>query len=239
MSPHIGAGHGYRLHEPHGTRGPAALAPRRTATGRTARLIFHDTPGRGTSMTQTTDQDVVDLLLAQHQQIKALFSEVARASGAAKQDRFNELVRLLAVHESAEEQVVHPAARQRDDQAEAVVVERLREESEAKEELAALYDLGVDHPDFDARLRALASAVTAHATHEEQEEFSRLREELAPDRLRRMAQAVKAAEAIAPTRPHPKAGESATANLLAGPPLAVFDRARDAVRDWASRDRKD
>jgi hypothetical protein len=37
---------------------------------------------------------------------------------------------------------------------------------------------------------------------------------------------------VAPTRPHPTAGESATANLIAGPPAALFDRMRDAVRDW-------
>ncbi|MEV7805489.1 hypothetical protein AB0O28_21325 [Microbispora sp. NPDC088329] len=49
---------------------------------------------------------------------------------------------------------------------------------------------------------------------------------------RRMAGAVRAAEAISPTRPHPGAGESATANMLAGPPVAVFDKIRDAVRDW-------
>ncbi|WP_228782529.1 hypothetical protein [Nocardia abscessus] len=42
-----------------------------------------------------------------------------------------------------------------------------------------------------------------------------------------MAGSVRAAEAVAPTRPHPHAGESAAANLLAGPPLALFDRARD------------
>jgi hypothetical protein len=48
-----------------------------------------------------------------------------------------------------------------------------------------------------------------------------------------MAGAVRAAEAAAPTRPHPAAGESAAANALAGPPLAVFDRIRDAVRGWS------
>ncbi|MEV6099814.1 hypothetical protein [Nocardia sp. NPDC051981] len=40
------------------------------------------------------------------------------------------------------------------------------------------------------------------------------------------------AEALAPTRPHPEVGVSLAANLLVGPPLAVFDRIRDAVREW-------
>ena len=41
--------------------------------------------------------------------------------------------------------------------------------------------------------------------------------------------AVRAAEATAPTRPHPGV-ETATANLLLGPPAAIMDRARDLIR---------
>jgi hypothetical protein len=98
--------------------------------------------------------------------------------------------------------------------------------------LSELYDLGVDSPEFAARFAAFEQAVVAHATHEEQEEFPLLRSNTEPDKLRRMSGAVRAAEAVAPTRPHPSAGESAAGNLLLGPPVAVFDRMRDAVRDW-------
>ncbi len=183
-----------------------------------------------TALTTTEDRDVIDLLLAQHEQIKGLFAGIVVADGDRKGDLFNDLVRLLAVHESAEEQVVHPAARS--SAGDEVVEARLHEESEAKHALSDLYDLGVEHPEFDARLAMLEKAVVEHATHEEQEEFPRLRQELSAERLRRMAGAVRAAEAIAPTRPHPGAGESATVNMLAGPPVAVFDKIRDAVRDW-------
>lgn len=183
-------------------------------------------------MTTAREQNVVDLLLDQHQQIKTLFGQVATAHGAEKRERFEELVRLLAVHETAEEEVVHPTARRKITEGDQVVDRRLHEEDEAKRALAELYDLGVEHPEFDRRLAELADAVIMHATHEEQEEFPYLRQELSEEQLRRMAGAVRAAEATAPTRPHPRAGESAAANLLAGPPLAVFDRMRDAVRDW-------
>jgi hemerythrin superfamily protein len=186
----------------------------------------------------TDEQDVVALLLEQHGQIKKLFTQVAAAHGEQKRRLFEDLVRLLAVHESAEEEVVHPIARRKIDDGDNIVRGRLGEENEAKHALADLYDLGVDHPDFDNRLQMLASAVIRHATNEETEEFTRLREVLQPDELRRMAGAVKAAEAIAPTRPHPMAGESAMANLLVGPPLAVFERARDAVRNWRSKTKR-
>src|SRR3954462_5016875 len=179
-----------------------------------------------------TDRDVVDLLLEQHDEIKSLFGQVQQAQGAAKQELFQDLVRLLAVHESAEETVVHPVARRALDDGEQEVQRRLDEEDRAKKELAELYDLGVEHPDFDRRLQAFAAEVTEHATREEAEEFLRLRGTVQADRLRTMAGALRAAEKAAPTRPHPAAPESGVGNVRPAPPMAVFARVRDAVRDW-------
>ena len=188
-------------------------------------------------MTTTQQQDVVDLLLRQHEQIKALFNQIAGAGGVDKRERFEELVRLLAVHESAEEEVVHPAARRKIDRGDQVVGSRLQEEHQAKHALAELYDLGIDHPDFDRKLATLAEAVTQHAEREEREEFQRMREKFPADQLQTMAKTVQAAQSLAPTRPHPRIGESQTANLLVGPPLSVFDRIRDKVRDSAQAQR--
>lgn len=182
------------------------------------------------------DRNVVELLLEQHNQIKSLFEQLTMAQGDRKRDLFQDLVRLLAVHESAEEIVVHPTARKEIDNGEAIVDSRLQEEGEAKRALAELHDLGIDHPEFDTKLAALRRDVIDHATHEEQEEFTQLRAKLPEDRLRKMARAVRTAEATAPTRPHPGAGESKMANLLAGPPIAVFDRVADALRGWRESD---
>jgi hemerythrin superfamily protein len=186
-----------------------------------------------------TNRDVVDLLLEQHDEIKSLFSELQRVQGPAKRKLFEDLVRLLAVHESAEEMVVHPVARRKLDAGEQVVEQRLEEEDQAKKELAELYDLGVDNPDFDRRLHTFAADVIQHATKEEGEEFLRLRGAVDAETLRRMAGALEAAEAVAPTRPHPNSPESALGNILAGPPIALFDRVRDAIRDWRERNPDD
>ena len=183
-------------------------------------------------MTETVEPDVVDLLLAQHTQIRALFDEVLTALGEHKRDRFQDLVRLLAVHEAAEEELIHPRVRVEVAAAGPVVDQRLDEEQAAKQELARLYDLGTDHVDFDRGLTALAKDVVAHATREEQEEFPYLRGVLSADELHRLANALRAAQSLAPTRPHPSVPPSALANVIAGPPLAVFDRIRDAIRDF-------
>ncbi|WP_433222853.1 hemerythrin domain-containing protein [Dactylosporangium sp. CS-047395] len=182
-------------------------------------------------MAEVPQRDVVDVLVAQHAEIRALFNRIAVTQGEAKRELFHDLVRLLAVHESAEEQIVHPAARSAlGDGGDRVVKARLDEEAAAKRALSALYDLGVDHPAFNERLALFAEEVVVHAALEEAEEFAELRRTTDPDTLRRMADVFIAAEQLAPTRPHPAAGESALVNMLAGPPAAVFDKIRDALR---------
>src|SRR5689334_12104205 len=98
-------------------------------------------------MTQTrvdSAHDVVEFLKAQHQQVKALFATVTSASGSEREQAFFELRRLLAVHETAEEEVVHPRAKSELSDGETVVAARLEEEHDAKEVLAELEKLDVN-----------------------------------------------------------------------------------------------
>lgn len=178
-------------------------------------------------------EDVVELLVRQHGELRELFAEVELAKGTRRIESFHRLVRLLAVHETAEEEVVHPAAR-RGRGGDAIVDARVAEERRIKELLVTMDKIGVEAEGFDTLLAQLRDDVLAHAEHEEREEFPRLRAEQDEDRLRAMAKAVRAAETIAPTRPHPGV-ESPVAHLLLGPPVALFDRARDMVRDALRR----
>lgn len=176
----------------------------------------------------TSSADVVEFLKAQHEQIKTLFADVMASRGTQREKAFFDLRRLLAVHETAEEEIVHPTAKDEIPNGEAIVAARLDEENAAKKALAALEKLDVDSTEFDRALSKLQSDVLAHAEAEEHDEFSRLADGLDDDRLTRMRQAVEFAESMAPTRPH--AGvESATANVLVGPFAAMLDRARDAI----------
>ncbi|WP_275418982.1 hemerythrin domain-containing protein [Acrocarpospora phusangensis] len=173
--------------------------------------------------------DVITFLMRQHEEIRSLFDEVTKAKGPARQDLFRHLVRLLAVHETAEEELVHPYARKAFPGGDKVVKDRLREEKEGKEMLAQLDEMGTDHPDFPKLFDEFRTDVLAHAEAEELYEFAKLREEASGPQLRAMTAGVKAAEALAPTRPHPGV-ESAMKNLLLGPPTAIMDRTRDAIR---------
>lgn len=186
-----------------------------------------------TALPEGADVDVVDLLLTQHARIEEQFLLVIGASGKERQQAFEDLVRLLAVHETAEEEVVHPLSRTLGD-SDGIVDDRLDEERQAKEMLQTLLEAGADSDGFEASLLLLRNAVLTHARHEERYEFPQLRAKVPADRLRGLADVVRAAEAAAPTRPHPGI-ESATANIVAGPALAVADRARDLIRDAARR----
>ncbi|WP_407643691.1 hemerythrin domain-containing protein [Cumulibacter manganitolerans] len=55
------------------------------------------------------------MLAEQHKRIKKLFAAVDAAEGTDKQDAFDELRRLLAVHEVAEEMVLRPTTTSTED----------------------------------------------------------------------------------------------------------------------------
>jgi len=179
--------------------------------------------------TVTSTQDVVQYLKSQHNLIKDLFDEVIHASDAkAREKAFVDLRQLLAVHETAEEMVVHPRARAELQGGDKIVDARLEEEHEAKQQLQKLESMDISSKEFIEALTEFRGDVVEHAEAEENEEFSQLSAELDADQLIHMAGAVRAAEAIAPTRPHPGV-ESATANFVAGPFASMLDRARDAI----------
>jgi len=177
---------------------------------------------------QTTD-DVVKFLKDQHNLIKDMFDDVLSASDPkAREKAFVDLRQLLAVHETAEEMVVHPRARREVAAGDEIVDARLAEEHEAKQQLSKLESMDIGSKQFIDQLAKFRDAVIDHAEHEENEEFNKLERKLTSDERERLAKAVLAAEAIAPTRPH--AGvESAKVNFAVGPFASMLDRARDAI----------
>jgi hemerythrin superfamily protein len=182
-----------------------------------------------------TPSDVVKFLEAQHDLIEDMFDEVLHASDAkAREAAFVALRQLLAVHETAEEMFVHPRVRDEGGSEITELVDaRLQEEHDAKELLSNIESLDFASQEFIDELTKLRQAVLDHAQHEENEEFSKLQRELNSDERQRLTKAVQAAEAIAPTRPHPGV-ESAKLNFAVGPFASLLDRARDAISNAMS-----
>ncbi len=124
--------------------------------------------------------------------------------------------------------VVHPRVRREVDAIDSIVDARLEEEHDAKELLSSIEKIDITSEQFIDELTKLRDAVMDHALHEESFEFPKLQRELDAEELKRLGTAVRAAEAIAPTRPH--AGvESAKLNFAVGPFASMIDRARDLI----------
>ncbi|MBT2439452.1 hemerythrin domain-containing protein [Streptomyces sp. ISL-36] len=174
------------------------------------------------------DEDILEQLLEQHDRIRQLFAETLDSEGEAKQQCFDELRALLAVHETGEEMVLRPVAKRIAGKDEAAA--RNEEESRANEALAELEDLDVHSAAFDARLRAFQQEVEDHARHEEQEEFPAIRAECEIEDRRAMGRRLQMAERMAPTHPHPGTAGSTAAQWTVGPFASLLDRAKDAFR---------
>ncbi len=187
-----------------------------------------------TDKTISTNQDVVNFLTEQHEAIKRLFIETLDAADAAAQEEsFDKLRTMLAVHETAEEMMVHPRVRRKIEGGAEIVDARLAEEHDSKVALEDIEKLEFGTAEFSKALIHLQRSVLEHADKEETEEFTRLEEELDADELKKMTAAVVFAERIAPTHPH--AGiESGAANFVAGPFASLLDRARDALKRIAA-----
>lgn len=151
---------------------------------------------RGTETRQPRGDDIVDVLLAQHEHIKETFARVQAASDDAKEQLFGELTALLHAHESGEQQVVHPVTRaDKHDGGDLVAMACIAEERQADQRIAELKKLGTGHPQFDAKLEEFHQAVLAHATHEEQDEVPRL-SQLPAERRQAMADELRNVRAI-------------------------------------------
>lgn len=176
--------------------------------------------------------DVIAILLRQHARIRELFSDIEATEGEHKQHAFDELRALLAVHETAEEMVLRPISRKT--AGEATVNARNDEEREATEVLAELEQLGAAAAGFAGKLATLKSMVTRHAEHEESEEFPSVLDARSEQERQKLGSAIRAAEKIAPTHPHPSAAGSPAAQYTVGPFAALVDQTRDAISQASS-----
>lgn len=181
-------------------------------------------------MAEASRENAVEFLRQQHDLVRELFAAVARETGDARREAFEPLVRLLAVHETAEEMVIYPAIRNEGDEGKRIADARTQEEDQAKKALSDLEKLDPSSPEFDEPFTAFRATVESHAESEEREVFPLLDRTTDDTQLERMAAALKVAEGIAPTHPHKSAPESAIGNLLVGPYVAMVDRVRDAIR---------
>lgn len=117
------------------------------------------------------------MISGQHGLIKALMTRVAMSSGSDRSGAFARFRRFVAVHEAAEQTLLHPQGLTRLTDVD-VSGERITEEQAAGAIITQLEQL--DGPDFTVQFGLLEQAVLRHAEAEERQELPRLVEAL-PD----------------------------------------------------------
>ncbi|HEX4659367.1 MAG TPA: hemerythrin domain-containing protein [Streptosporangiaceae bacterium] len=142
-------------------------------------------------MPPAQEQEVIEILLHQHQRIRELLADI-KSGGSRKQQAFEDLRDLLASHEEAEEAVVRPVTRWV--VGDSIADARNEEEEHADGMLAALGKLDISSAEFDTMFADFQNAVAAHADHEEADEFPRIKAGLDHDHLVRLGQDLIAAE---------------------------------------------
>src|SRR5689334_5322971 len=124
---------------------------------------------------ETQANDAVDFLIEQHNQVKSLFEQIASATPANRRQPFEAVVRALAVHETAEEEVVWPVVRKRVPNGAELAKARMEEEDQAKKALSGLEKVDPGSDDFIPLFTRVAEMVLEHAQHEERDVFPQLR----------------------------------------------------------------
>src|SRR4051812_21637846 len=110
--------------------------------------------------------DLIQAIRADHEEIASLLAAVADRPSA---ETFGRFARKIEVHETTEQEIVHPLAASLE-HGEPVAHARVVEESDGIRALEQLETMGVDDPDFASSFAAFRQAVLQHAEHEEQTE---------------------------------------------------------------------
>jgi hemerythrin superfamily protein len=187
-----------------------------------------------TRSTTKKREDAIALLKTDHREVEAMFKRYMALGERATKSKKNiveKLVKELSMHASVEEQVLYPAVRRELRSGERLAEEALEEHQKAKEVLAELDKMNPDDEALDDKVESLMKDIKHHVHEEESEMFPRMRKEMQAETLRDMADLMRAAKKIAPTRPHPHAPATPPGNLVAGMAAGVIDRARDVGRE--------
>jgi len=176
--------------------------------------------------------DAITLLKDDHKTVEQLFKRFEKAGDRAyveKRDLVDRIIEELSKHAAIEEQLFYPVVRATVPETDDIALESLEEHHIVKWVLAELEKMSPEDERFDAKVTVLIENVRHHVEEEETEFFPMVRDELGRNALSDLGDAMKAAKAIAPTRPHPTSPDTPPGNLVMGTAAGVADRVADTV----------
>lgn len=144
-----------------------------------------------------TSDDVTAVIARQHEHVKTLLEAVRQQTGHRRAGAFHTLRLTLALHETAEEQAIHPQALHQLGAHDRAANDRIAEEQAAGQTIHALELVDVDSDQFNSTFGHLAASVTDHAAAEETEEWPALRQISDPPVIRAMMENMLAVTKLA------------------------------------------
>jgi hypothetical protein len=139
------------------------------------------------------------------------------------------IYRLVFPHAFAEETVLFPVIRRALPDGEALTLEVEREHQAINELVTRLEALPRGSSEWQTVLDRVVALLEQDVRDEEDALLPRLQQALTPGELRSLGTQWALVRSIAPTRCHPIVSRRPPGNVLSALPLAVLDRARDAV----------
>lgn len=180
--------------------------------------------------TSTGQQDVVDILTADHHEVLELIQQIkSTSSGDERRDKTDTVIAELVRHSVAEEMYVYPVMEKELPGGKESVEHDTAEHKELEREMSTLEDLKGDAEGFLEGIDKLEATLRDHVNDEEQQQFPALRQHVSSEKLVKMGEQVQKAKKAAPTRPHPNAPNNELFHKLAGPGVGMIDRLRDRL----------
>ena len=178
--------------------------------------------------------NAITMLKDDHKRIKDLFRRYEKLGDGAHKTKarlVEHISRELTEHSAIEETVFYPESRRLVPESVDEVLESLEEHHIVKWTLDELAKMPPSDERYDAKVTVLMENVRHHIREEEQELFREVGRALTRAQLSELGEALRAARAIAPKRPHPKAPDEPPANLVAALATAPIDAVKDRVAE--------
>ena len=137
--------------------------------------------------------NALDILKQDHQQVKALFQEIAQADQNKQKEVFDKIETELEIHAHIEETIFYPALEQHDELKD-LVAEALAEHQEVKALLEDIEGIGAESDEFESHLEILIANVKDHVAEEEREMFPRVRECFDENELEQLGKQLESAK---------------------------------------------
>lgn len=180
--------------------------------------------------------DAIELIKRDHRNVEEMFSQYERTQDPDERTRIaHDAVHELAVHGEIEELRFYPRMREVLPNGDQLADEAIGEHVEAKQTLNEIDSMTAHDDGFHERMTELMAEIRHHVQEEESEMLPAIREQLSAEELADLGEKLQDAKSMVPTRPHPNAPTTPGAKAVAGPPVALVDRIRDAIRREARK----